>query len=195
MGGIKTKMPLKYVILYGPSGVGKTFMLYSTQARFNNVLTNLSPTEGINYEEIKLSKAKVTLGVFDISGDLKQYNLVNIVLKSVRVEGIIFLIPLEKMEQISEYKAELLRVLNNKYLDDDNLALLVIYNIKTEMKEKLGWIDKSVLDNKLNLKNLIENNFPNVVFDSKIADVNSVVIDDTEMQDILTEYCENFGDD
>ena len=176
-------------------GVGKTFMLYITQARFNNVLTNLSPTEGVNYEEIKLSKAKNSLGVFDVSGDLKQYSLVNIILKSVRVEGVIFMIPLEKIEQMSEFKSQLIKVLNNKHLDTDNLSLLVIYNIKSEMKEKLGWIDKKVLDNRLNLKSVLDDNFPNVTFDSKIADVNSVVVNDTEMQEILTEYCENFSDE
>ena len=196
MGGINPKVQKKkYVLLYGPSGVGKTFMLYTTQARFNNVLTNLSPTEGVNYEEIKLSKAKNSLGVFDVSGDLKQYSLVNIILKSVRVEGVIFMIPLEKIEQMSEFKSQLIKVLNNKHLDTDNLSLLVIYNIKSEMKEKLGWIDKKVLDNRLNLKSVLDDNFPNVTFDSKIADVNSVVVNDTEMQEILTEYCENFSDE
>jgi predicted translin family RNA/ssDNA-binding protein len=196
MGGfvLKVKIPLKYVLLYGPTGVGKTFMLYSTQAKFNNVISNLTSTEGVNYEEININKAKYSLGVFDISGDLKQHNLVNILMKSIRIEGIIFLVPIEKIEQYPEFKSELIRVLNNKHLDSDNLVLMVIYNIKSELKDKLNWIDEGVLDNKLNLKKIKED-FPNIKIKSKIADINSTVTDENDLQELLVEYCDLFSDD
>jgi GTPase SAR1 family protein len=194
MGGINLKKstPIKYVLLYGPSGVGKTFMLYSTQSKFNNVLSNIIPTEGVNYEEIIINKSNISLGVFDVSGDLKQYNLVNIIMKSVRIEGIIFLVPIEKIEKYSEYKSELIRVLNNKHLDSDNLVVMVIYNIKSESKEKLSWLGKDVLDNKLNFKK-IKNDFPNIKIYSQIIDVNSTVTEENELQEYLVEYSEFFS--
>ena len=95
---------------------------------------------------------------------------------------------------MSEYKSQLIRVLNNKHLDTDNLSVLVIYNMKGESKEKLAWIDKKVLDNKMNLKKIFED-FPNVKYDSKTVDVNSVIVNENEMEEIITDYCENFSEE
>lgn len=192
MGGIKSKGPNKYVLLYGPKGVGKSYMLYSSQARFNNVLSKLEATEGLNFEEIEISGGKVTLGVFDVSGDIIQYDIINIICKSVEISGLIFMIPVEKLDMYDVYKEQLSLILNNKYLETDNLNLLVLYNLKAELKGKLGWIDENVLDTKIRLKKIFDGLVSNGKYLSRIVDVNNSLVNENTLKEILREFMDNF---
>lgn len=193
MGGIKSKQPRKYVLLYGPKEVGKTLALYSTQARFNNILKDkISPTEGVNYEEVELSGSRYCLGIFDVSGDLMQYDLVNIICKSVEISGLIFVVPGEKLELMDVYGEQLKLILNNKYLDtSNNFKVLILYNMKTEDIEKLKWIDLKTLDEKLKVYNICRE-YADGNFLSKIVDVNNAMQDSNNYKEALKEYSEMF---
>ena len=191
MGAIKSKNK-KYVILYGPPECGKTFMLYNSQARFNNVLGKMEPTEGFNYEEIQVSRDLTPIGVFDISGDLMQYDVVNIVCKSVDITGLIFIVPADKFDMYDFYQQHLKLILNNKNLNLDSLNVMIIFNLKNELKEKLGWININVLINKLGLKKIFNSNPVNSQ-KSYILDVNNVLSGDNDFVDSLKEYLKSFN--
>lgn len=150
MGAIKSKN--KYVLLFGDSGSGKTLTLYSMQSSLN-INENLLPTEGFNYEEIKVKDT--ALGIFDISGDMKQYEIANIVTKCVNISGIIFVIPLDKIEQIDKSKELLKLMLANNFLRP-KISLLVIYNMKNSLAEKFLWMNESLLNSRIDLDRIKE---------------------------------------
>ncbi len=192
MGGIKSKQPKKYVLLYGPKEVGKTLALYSTQARFNNILKDkVYPTEGVNYEEVELSGAKNCLGIFDVSGDLIQYDLVNIICKSVEISGLIFIVPGDKLDLMDVYREQLKLILNNKFLDTNNFNVLILYNMKAEDIDKLKWIEQTTLDEKLKAKQTFSM-YANGNLVSKIVDVNNAMTDDNNFKQALRDYCDLF---
>lgn len=149
----------KFIIIYGLENSGKTLLQYQSQATKN--LTNkeaskseFNPTIGINYEELALNN--FLLGIFDVSGSLYQYNLVNIICKNIDISGIIFVISLSQLKDIKLAKEALERILGNNYLKP-NQHLLIIYNKHTEdsLKDKENnWIDNELLDNKLEINKL-----------------------------------------
>ena len=167
-------------------------MLYNSQARFNNVLGKMEPTEGFNYEEIQVSRDLTPIGVFDISGDLMQYDVVNIVCKSVDITGLIFIVPADKFDMYDFYQQHLKLILNNKNLNLDSLNVMIIFNLKNELKEKLGWININVLINKLGLKKIFNSNPVNSQ-KSYILDVNNVLSGDNDFVDSLKEYLKSFN--
>jgi hypothetical protein len=150
MGGIKSKT--KYVLLYGDKGSGKTLLQYNMQSSLN-VFEDLKSTEGFNYEEVKLKDT--ILGIFDISGDLKQYEIVNIITKCVTISGIIFIVPLENVAELDKSKALLKQILSNNYLKE-NLSLFIVYNIKATIKDKLIWMNEQVLNKRFKIDALKE---------------------------------------
>ncbi len=193
MGGIKSKIDKKYIFLYGPKHSGKTLALYTTQANMTDVIKNRQyvPTDGVNYEEIEISDAKFCLGIFDVSGDLMQYDLVNIICKSVNVSGIIFIIPLEHIDMMDLYREQLKLIINNKYIDSDNLNVLIIFNIKSDDQNKLGWIDDLTLQNKLKMQETF-NKFAKGKIISAIIDVNVILQENNKFKEILLEFCNLF---
>lgn len=190
MGGIKSKQPKKYVLLYGPKEAGKTLALYSMQANFNNFFKDkFSPTEGVNYEEIELSGSRVSLGIFDVSGDLMQYDLVNVICKSVDINGLIFIVPCDRLDSMDVYREQLKLILNNKHLDTDNFKVLILYNKRDDDLDKLKWIEQNTLDEKLKTK-LIFNKYAKGKWISKIVDVNNALKDENKFKEALKDYCD-----
>ena len=90
MGGIVQKGILKNIILYGEKGAGKTLFLYQLQSEMNLEKDKIKSTFGVNYEIY--SVREVNLGIFDLSGDIQQYTLTNMITKAVDISGIIFIV-------------------------------------------------------------------------------------------------------
>ena len=90
MGGIVQKEILKNIILYGEKGAGKTLFQYQLQSEVNLESNKIKPTYGVNYEIY--SVRGVNLGIFDLSGDIQQYTLTNMITKEVDIHGIIFIV-------------------------------------------------------------------------------------------------------
>ncbi len=141
------KKETKYVLIYGVKGCGKTLLQYNMQTCFKVEKNDIKPTQGYNYEERTLSN--VTLGIFDVSGDPHQYEIVDIVLKSVEIRGIIFVVPLENLEELDKSKLLLKQVISNNNLEKD-IPILIVFN-ERKLKENLDWMD---------FKNLKEILFP-----------------------------------
>lgn len=150
MGAIKSKT--KYVLLYGDKESGKTLMQYNLQSSLN-VFEKLEPTEGFNYEEINLKNTIV--GMFDVSGDLKQYEIVNIINKCVNITGVIYMVSLNKIEELDKSKAMLKLILCNKHLKE-NVSLLVVYNLHNKLRDQLSWMTTELLDNRMKLNKMKE---------------------------------------
>lgn len=147
MGAIQSRK--KYVILYGPIGSGKSTLLYS-QKSTTRLFQPMEPTKGINYEEVEIDNQSI--GVFEISGELKQYNLVNVVTSSVDISGIIFLVPLYELDKLSQAKSQLKLILGNQFFEEDSINLLIIYNMKSSDRERLSWISNDTLDERMELR-------------------------------------------
>ena len=163
MGAIKSK--IKYAILYGETGSGKTLLQYALQSSLN-VIKEINATEGYNYEEIEVNN--IILGIFDISGNLNQYDIVNIVTKYVSINAIIFVVPMNKLDQIDKSRTQLELILCNKNLKD-GMSLIVIYNKETKERDKTIWIPVSLLDSRMKLDKMKKK--------YKLLEVRSCVID------------------
>lgn len=147
-------------ILYGLPKAGKTLFLYQLQSE-HNLLTKeggkgedgknfeFQKTLGINYEEVKLKKKKI--GIFDISGDKRNINILNLICKAVEISGVIFIIAIEEIDEIEKTKEALEIVLGNNYLMK-NPKLYIIYNIKND--ENYHWISTELLDSRLEINKL-----------------------------------------
>ena len=114
--------------------------------------SQIESTYGISYEEYSIKDTD--LGIFDLSGSLKQYKMTNVVTKFVDISGIIFILSMKDIDKIDEARESLERVLSNNYLNL-NLCLFVLYN-KKSTEEKLDWMDKELLDNRLGLKKVVK---------------------------------------
>lgn len=141
----------KYALLYGEEESGKTLFLYKLRQSNNFDCKIIESTYGVSYEEI--SKNGFNIGLFDVSGSKKQYDVVNIVTKAVNVKGIIFIIKLDNIDNIDDSKDCLERILGNNYINP-GLGLFVIFNKTDDIGEKLDWMNKDTLDNRLGLPKL-----------------------------------------
>jgi hypothetical protein len=144
MGAINIKINSKtrYILMYGERGVGKTLMQYSLQSNFND-FTDIKSTKGCNYEEIDVKGT--TLGVFDCSGDEMQYEMVDIISKCVDVEGIIFMVSLEFIDEVDKAKDKLKIILNNKNIKL-GVSLLIIFNYRSAISEKFWFTEKHLVE-------------------------------------------------
>lgn len=149
MGNINDSK-IKYVLLYGEENSGKTLFQYRLQQLYQFNSNVIKPTFGVSYEVLPLNG--IELGIFDLSGSQKQYNLVNIVTKAVNIEGIIFIVSIQNLDNIDQSRDALERILGNNFIDP-GIALLVIYN-KRGTGEKFDWMTTEMLDNRLNLPKL-----------------------------------------
>jgi hypothetical protein len=185
MGAINLKINSKtrYVLLYGEKGVGKTLMQYCLQSNFND-FSDLKPTKGCNYEEIDLKGT--TLGIFDCSGDEMQYEIVDIISKCAEIEGIIFMVSLEKVDELDKAKDKLKLILNNKNVKL-GVSLLVIFNYRSAISEKF-WFSEKHLDERMNLEKYKEE-FGLKYAKSVMCDVNVNV----NTNSTLIEEFENFN--
>lgn len=163
MGAIKSKT--KYAILYGPSGSGKTLLQYALQSSVN-VLKEINPTEGYNYEEISVKNIK--LGIFDVSGNQNQYEILSIVTKCVNISAIIYVVPINKLGELDQSRNQLELILGNNNLKD-GVSLMVIYNKDVKEKDKTFWMPVSLLDSRMNLEKLKKRYY--------LSEVRSCVID------------------
>lgn len=140
----------KNVLLYGNSSVGKTLFQYQLQSNMTLDKKKIKETYGISYEVFVAGD--VNLGIFDVSGDLQQYKIVNVITKNIEIHGIIYVFSLDQLDKIEEAKQTLERIVGNNYLEN-NLSLFIIYN-KKEDEERLDWIDTDLLDNRLGVPKL-----------------------------------------
>lgn len=167
---------VKNILLFGDKDSGKTLMLYQMQSNIKLESELIKPTYGFNYEEISVNN--VQIGIFDLSGDLKQYELVNIITKSVDICGIIFVVAMDKLDELDKSRELLDIILGNNYIND-RLSLLIIYN-KKNVGERLNWMDESTLDHRMNVHKL-KKKYNIVSFHSRIIDVSdSLKPDDLE---------------
>jgi hypothetical protein len=144
MGAINIKINSKtrYVILYGEQGVGKTLMQYCLQSNFND-FSDIRSTKGCNYEEIDLKGT--TLGIFDCSGDQMQYEIVDIISKCAEVDGIIFMVSLDNIDELDRAKDKLKTILNNKNIKL-GVSLLIIFNYRSSVSEKFWFTEKHLVE-------------------------------------------------
>ena len=78
----------KNILLYGNTNVGKTLFQYQLQSNMKLDQKKLKETYGISYEVFVAED--VNLGIFDISGDLQQYKIANVITKNIEIHGIIY---------------------------------------------------------------------------------------------------------
>jgi hypothetical protein len=149
MGAINLKINSKtrYVVLYGEKEVGKTLMQYCLQSNFND-FSNIQPTKGCNYEEIDLKGT--TMGMFDISGDQMQYEMVDIITKCCDIEGVIFMVSLDDIARLDKAKDRLKIILNNKNIKT-GISLLIIFNYRSSVSEKF-WFNEKHLNERMSLE-------------------------------------------
>lgn len=151
MGGIQSSK--KYVLLYGPKGSGKSTLLYNQNSTIK-LFEPIEPTKGVNYEELSINHN--VLGVFEVSGDLKQSHLISIVSNSVNVSGIIYVVDIQDIENLDMAKAQLKLLLANPNLEEYTINLFVIYNIRNNDRERFSWMGLTSLDDGLGLKKIKE---------------------------------------
>ena len=140
----------KNILLYGNTGVGKTLFEYQLQSNMSLDKKKIKETYGISYEVFVARD--VNLGIFDLSGDVQQYNIVNVITKNIEIHGIIYVFSLDQLDKIEEAKQSLERIIGNNFLDN-NLSLFMLYN-KKDVEERLDWIDTDLLDNRLGVPKL-----------------------------------------
>ena len=150
MGAIKSKK--KYLILHGDSGAGKTLFLYNLKSSINT-FGDIEPTEGFNYEEVSISNNDY--GIFDLSGDPSQYQLIDVITKFVDIVGVIFFFRMESIQNLEKSKNLLKLILDNQYLS--NISLFILYNRRGQDTDKYGWITQDLLNKKINLDDLKKN--------------------------------------
>jgi hypothetical protein len=172
----------KYIILYGVKDSGKTLMQYSMQSTLKD-LGDIQPTEGYNYEEVQINYTN--LGVFDVSGDPKQMEIVNIISKCVNISGLIFMVPLDRMEELDKSRDLLTLFLSNNYLSGE-MAILIVYNFRTQQsKENLTWISENILDTRMGMEKIKEQ-FSIENIKSVIVDVSN--LDNSNFMSVLEDY-------
>ena len=145
-------------MLFGESGSGKTLFLYNLKSSINTFGVkyysknqDIEPTEGFNYEEASINNRDY--GLFDLSGDPSQYQLIDVITKFVDIVGIIFFFKIDNIHNIENSKKLLRLVLNNQYLKT-GISLFIIYNKKTQDNDKYIWITQDLLNKKLNIDEL-----------------------------------------
>ena len=116
----------------------------------------MKPTEGFNYEVKKIGNTNV--GIFDVSGDPTQYDVINIITKSVNISGIIFMVRINnQLDKLKEAQQALHLLFSNKYLNK-GLKLFVIYNRSNDEKESYDWMTQQLFDNQMKLE-VLKNTF------------------------------------
>jgi hypothetical protein len=179
---IKNK-PTKYILIYGVKGSGKTLLQYNMQTSFKIENKEIEPTQGYNYEEKELPNSDVVLGIIDVSGDPQQYEIVDIVLKNIEIEGIIFLVPLQNLYDLDKSKILLQKVISNNNLGS-NIPLLIVFNENMTNKENLDWIS---------VDNLQENLFPkNIQIETNISKVFSCKLNISKLLNKASEASRSF---
>lgn len=186
MGSIKSKS--KYVLVYGRKNAGKSLFIYNLHT--NITIQDIKSTEGFNYEEILIKD--INLGVFDISGDIKQYELINILTKNVDLSGFIYVVNLENIDEIDKNKYYLELLYSNAYIKK-GLPLFVIYNLKQYLNETLAWANTDLLDTRLGLKKL-KNKYNIKAIFSCIHDCGLSISTGNDNIQILLNRIENFID-
>ena len=158
MGAIKSIK--KYIILYGDSASGKTLFLYNLKSSINTFgvinrvyFQDIQPTEGFNYEEVTIGNND--FGIFDLSGDPSQYQLIDVITKFVQIVGVIFFFRMENIQTLEKSKNLLKIILNNQYLS--GISLFVLYNKIAQDNDKYAWITLDLLNKKINLEELKRN--------------------------------------
>ena len=127
MGGLNTSKT-KYVLLYGEPDSGKTLFQYQLQSNINLNTEEIKSTYGISYETLSIGDCE--LGMFDLSGSIKQYDIVKIVTKFVDISGIIFIVSLTTLDRIDESKDSLERILGNNFLSIGIVSNCRFFNSK-----------------------------------------------------------------
>ena len=150
MGGIVQKGILKNIILYGEKGAGKTLFLYQLQSEMNLEKDKIKSTFGVNYEIY--SVREVNLGIFDLSGDIQQYTLTNMITKAVDIHGIIFIVSLDNIDLLDESRDSLERIIGNNFINSPP-SVYIIFNKKKNL-ERLDWIDNELLESRLGIPKL-----------------------------------------
>jgi hypothetical protein len=178
----------KYVILFGDKGSGKTLLQYQLQSSIKLEHEQIRSTYGFNYEEYSIKDRP--LGIFDVSGDLKQYGIVDIITKCVEISGVIFMVGMDKLDELDKAKEHLKIILGNNFLND-NISLMVLYN-KKDVQDKLDWMEKTLLDSRMGIDKLVKK-FKLKYFQSKIIDVNYGPI--SELNDELEKFVEELEKD
>ena len=168
MGGLNTSKT-KYVLLYGEPDSGKTLFQYQLQSNINLNTEEIKSTFGISYETLSIGDCE--LGMFDLSGSIKQYDIVKIVTKFVDISGIIFIVSLTTLDRIDESKDSLERILGNNFLSSGQ-CLYVIYN-KKDLGDKLDWMDANLLDNRLGIPKM-KKKYKLKSVESQIIDINKI---------------------
>ena len=104
-----------------------------------------------------------------------QYSIVNIICKSVKISGILYVVNLDHIENFKMKESEeMLRLLlSNNYLSD-NLSLFVIYNRSSEKKEMYEWMTKELMDSQINIDK-IERDFQLYYKDSNFHDCGTYI--------------------
>ena len=174
----------KYVVLYGVQSGGKTLMQYYMQSTLKDI-RDIDATEGYNYEEVTINNTN--LGVFDVSGDPMQYEIVNIILKCVSVTGLIFMVPIDRMDELDKSKDLLKLFLSNNHLKED-ISILIVYNFTSKIKDSLSWIDQKLLDSRMKLDKIKEQ-FKIQQLQSIIVDVNN--LDKSNFKEILENFVQS----
>lgn len=168
MGAIVPKSIVKYIILYGEKGVGKTLFQYQLQSEMNLEKEKIKPTFGVNFEIYTVRD--IDLGIFDLSGDIQQYALTNIITKSVEIVGIIFVVSLENINNLDESSECLERIIGNNFINNPP-SVYIIFN-KPKYIERLDWIDTELLESRLNIPKLLKLYKIKVV--SQICDISEI---------------------
>jgi len=191
MGG--TQSEVKYVLLYGLKGCGKTLMLYNLHAKIKifetdnkNKSSGPAPTEGFNYEEKKIGNYK--LGIFDVSGDPMQYDILSIITRSVNISGIIFMVSLDQLDELKEAQQALKLLLSNEFFTK-KLSLFVLYNRSSENKESWEWMSKELFNKQMKL-DYIQENFKIKYIESCFHDCSICEISLNEQEQISTKLKE-----
>jgi hypothetical protein len=187
MGAINIKInsASKYVLLYGESGVGKTLLQYCMQSNFND-FDQIEQTKGVNYEEIEVKG--INMGIFDCPGDIMQYEMCDIIGKCVSVEGIVFVVSLERIYELDKARDRLKMIVNNKHIKK-GISLLVIYNFKSNMADKF-WMGESLLDYRMKLDKYKEKY--NLRFVKSImCDVNMNNLKDSKLYSVFEDFVQS----
>lgn len=166
----------KYVLLYGLPGAGKTLFQYQLQSGLPLEKEKLKQTYGVSFEVVSMSD--IELGIFDVSGSLKQYGIVDIIMKSVDIEGIIFIVNLEQLEKIDEASDALEMIIGNNFIKSSKCCLLVLYN-KKDLGDKIDWMEPDLLDNRLGIWKL-KKKYELKSVHSEIIDISTIRIDGIE---------------
>lgn len=84
-----------------------------------------------------------------------QYDVLNIITKAVQIDGIIFMVSLDQLDQLKQSKETLKMLFANRYLPK-KLSLFVLYNRSSENKEKYEWMSLELFNNQLGVDDIKE---------------------------------------